>query len=117
MIFISHNNTINIELCLLQLGELTMDKKLMSISEQVKYLKILNGIMWILIGVFDIFDGIVCSIITAVLLIIAIIFIKVVWNAEKEDDDELSYINRLNASDDTLRIMNIVFFIMCSALL
>lgn len=117
MIFISHNNTINIELCLLQLGGLTMDKKVMSISEQVKYLKILNGIMWILIGVFDIFDGIVCSIITAVLLIIAIIFIKVVWNAEKEDDDELSYINRLKASDDTLRIMNIVFFIMCSALL
>ena len=52
-----------------------------------------------------------------IMLIIAIIFIKVVWNAEKEDDDELSYINRLKASDDTLRIMNIVFFIMCSALL
>ena len=68
-----------------------MNKKIMSISNQVKYFKTINGITWICAGIFDIFDGIFFSAATCIMLIISVILQLIVSFANKEDDDEYEY--------------------------
>lgn len=86
-----------------------MNNKIMSISNQVKYFKTINGITWICAGIFDIFDGIFFSAITCIMLIISVILQLTVSFANKESDDELSSLNRIKAGADTQSIMHIIF--------
>lgn len=81
----------------------------MSISNQVKYLKTLNGITWILAGISDIFSGTIPSTLTSIFLIISLALQLKVSLSKKESDDEMSIDNKIKAGAMTQSIMHIIF--------
>ena len=86
-----------------------MTDKTMSISNQVKYLKTLNGITWILAGISDIFSGAIPSTLTSIFLIISLVLQLKVSLSKKESDDEMSIDNKIKAGAMTQSIMHIIF--------
>lgn len=85
-----------------------MKKNILSIGNQIKYLKTLNGIAWILTGIFDIFNNPYCSIICVVC---SIFLMGKVHFSTKEQEDEMAIENLKDAIVLTHRIMNILFCI------
>lgn len=85
-----------------------MKKNILSIGNQIKYLKTLNGIAWILTGIFDIFHNPYCSIICVVC---SIFLMGKVHFSTKEQEDEMAIKNLKDAIASTHTIMDILFCI------
>ena len=67
-----------------------MKKKVMSIGIQIFLSRIVDGVAWIVAGIFSLFENIPCTIVCSVALLISIIVTAIVMKAEKEEDDEMS---------------------------
>ncbi len=94
-----------------------MRKEIMSIKKQMLFSRIINGIAWIVAGVFNMFDNITCSIISSTAMIVSIYVTISVLKAEKEDDDEMSLQHLLEAKAATQVIIHLVLAILAVILL
>ncbi len=88
-----------------------MKKNILSIGNQIKYLKTLNGIAWILTGIFDIFNNPYCTIATIVCIVCSIFLMGKVHFSTKEQEDEMAIKNLKDAIASTHTIMDILFCI------
>ncbi len=86
-----------------------MKDKVMSVKTQIKYLKTLNGIAWIITGISELFDNIPCIILTIVSLLCSIFLFLKVQLSEKEISDEMASRNLADARAMTLMQMHIGF--------
>lgn len=90
-------------------------KKSMSYAEQIRLLKVVSGIAWIVVGISGCFENIVCSIIQILALLVCIINIVRVSVAKKENSDEMADENLCKAKAKTLDIMHGVFCVIAIA--
>lgn len=91
-----------------------MKKNILSIGNQIKYLKTLNGIAWILTGIFDMFNNTYCTIATIVCIVCSVFLVGKVHFSTKEQEDEMAIENLKDAIVSTHMIMNILF---CTAII
>ena len=90
-------------------------KKSMSYAEQIRMLKVVSGIAWIVVGIFGCFENVVCSIIQILALLVCIINIVRVSVAKKENSDEMADENLCKAKAKTLDIMHGIFCVIAIA--
>lgn len=83
----------------------------MRIAEQIKLLKVVGGIAWIITGIFSCFENIVCSVIQLLAVIVSMMSIIRVSVAQKEYPDEMADENLCKAKAQTLDIMHIIFMV------
>jgi hypothetical protein len=81
----------------------------MSIGKQSKYLGILNGVAWILTGIFGFFDNIPCQVLTIIGLLCSLFLLVRVSIAKKESGDEMSDQNLKEALAQTHIEMHRIF--------
>lgn len=86
-----------------------MKDKVMSVKKQIKYLKTLNGIAWVVTGIFELFDNIPCIILTIISLSCSTFLLLKVQLSEKENQDEMASRNLSDAKAMTLMQMHIIF--------
>lgn len=84
-------------------------KKPMRITEQIKLLKVVSGIAWIITGIFSCFENVVCSVIQLLAVIVSMMIVIRVSVAQKEYPDEMADENLCKAKAQTLDIMHIIF--------
>ena len=85
------------------------EKTPMSISTQSFWSSIVIGILWIGVGITDMFDGLVVNIVHAVLLASTIIVMVAIMKAKREEDDEMSDYNYMKAKAKTRDLMHFVY--------
>ena len=90
-------------------------KKPMSCAEQIRLLKVVSGIAWIVVGIFGCFENTICLIIQILALLLCAINIIRVSAAKKENSDEMAEENLCKAKAKTLDIMHGVFCVIAIA--
>ena len=83
-------------------------KKVMSIQNQIKYLKTLNGIAWICAGIFKVFDNIPCMALTIVSFGCSVFMLLKVELSEKENEDEMAIRDLNDAKSMTLTQLHVI---------
>lgn len=86
-----------------------MKNNVMSVKNQIKYLKTLNGIAWVATGIFELFDNIPFLILTIISLSCSAFLMLKVQLSEKENEDEMASRNLSDARALTLMQMHIIF--------
>ena len=81
----------------------------MSVSAQSFLGKIVLGLLWIGVGITNIFDDLAMIIIHALLLVSTIIVLVVLLRANCEKDDEMSDYNYMQAKAKTRDLMHCVY--------
>lgn len=82
-------------------------KRSMSFAEQIKLLKVVTGILWIVAGICSCFDNTVCSAIQMAACILGIIIIVGISVAKKEKSDEMADENLCKAKAKILDITHL----------
>ena len=85
------------------------EKSQMSIGAQTFLGKTVIGLLWIGVGITDMFDSLVMNIVHAVLLVGTIVVLVVVMRANREEDDEMSDYNYMKAKARTRDLMHFVY--------
>lgn len=85
------------------------EKTPMSISTQSFWSSIVTGILWIGVGITDIFDSAVINIINALLLAGTLVVLIFFLRANREEDDEMSNYNHMKAKAKTRDLMHFVY--------
>ena len=90
-------------------------KKSMSFAEQIRLLKVISGVAWIVVGISGCFENIICSIIQVLALLVCITNIVRVSVAKKENSDEMADENLCKAKAKTLDMMHGIFCVIAIA--
>lgn len=85
------------------------EKSQMSVGAQTFWSKTVAGLLWIGVGITDMFDGLVMNIIHILLLVGAIAVFVVLMRANREEDDEMSDYNYMKAKAKTRNLMHYVY--------
>jgi len=88
------------------------EKSQMSIGTQTFLGKTVIGLLWIGVGITDMFNSLIMNIVHAVLLVGSIVVLVVVIRATREEDDEMSAYNYMKAK---ARTRDLMYFVYCGA--
>ena len=89
-----------------------MNKKLMSVGDQIRYQETLKGIAYICTGVFSFFDNMICLGITCIFLICAVYLTVKPDFAKKESMDEMALANLEKARANSLTLTQTILCVM-----
>lgn len=85
------------------------EKKQMSIGSQTFLGKVVIGVLWLALGITDMFDGLIMNIVHAAVFVGTLAVLVVVIRANREEDDEMSDYNYMKAKAKTRDLMHFVY--------
>ncbi len=84
-------------------------KTKLSVANQIQLASVLGGFMWLLMGIFGLFDGIMFNILEIIVTVVCVAILVYIARANKELMDEMASANLHKAKAHVLDIMQILY--------
>lgn len=86
---------------------MSKEKRVLSVTNQIKFMYTINGISWIATGILSFFDNIPCKALRCISLLVSVIVLGKVIFSEREMTDEMAERNLNDAKAKALSYLHI----------